>query len=44
MDRRVYVYGKAKDLRSETTAKASLKMAFSRWHTTRNLVIYPWPA
>lgn len=41
MDRRVYVYGKAKGLRPGAEAKASLNTALSRWHTARNLVIYP---
>ena len=38
----MHVYGKAKVSSTGAVAKASLKMALSRGHATRNLVIYPW--
>ena len=41
MDRRVHVYGKAKESSSGAVAKASLKMALSRGHATRNLSDLP---
>ena len=45
MDRRVHVYGKAKQgLTCGAVAKASLKRAtISRARAARNPVIYPWP-